>query len=59
MSTAIATNDDDVIVPLSFSRDKGAYISAIVAFDGVCVCAFAEGQQGKGHKGIVHLGCQV
>jgi hypothetical protein len=25
----------------------------------VCVCAFAEGQQGKGHKGIVHLGCQV
>ena len=40
-----ADNDDaaDAVVPPSLTNDKDAYVSALVAFKGMCVGAFADG----------------
>ncbi len=40
-----ATNDDAVgaVVPPSSNNDEDAYVGASVAFEGVCVSAFADG----------------
>ncbi len=46
MGTAVAANDDNVIgtvVPLSSTKDKDAYVGALVAFKGACVGTFADG----------------
>ena len=46
MGAAVAAEDDNavgaVILP-SLTNDKDAYVGASVAFEGVCVCAFANG----------------
>jgi len=44
VATAVA-NDDAVgaVVPPSLTEDKGTYIGASVAFEGVCVSIFADG----------------
>jgi len=43
--TVAADNDDavDAVVPPSSTKDEEAYVGASVAFEGVCVSAFAEG----------------
>ena len=44
--TAVAANDDDAISavnPPSSTKDKDAYVGALVAFEGVCVGAFVDG----------------
>ncbi len=44
--TAVAANDDDAVgavVPPSSTKGEGAYVGASVAFEGVCVSAFADG----------------
>jgi hypothetical protein len=40
-----AGNDDavDAVVPPSSTKDEYAYVGASVAFEGVCVSAFADG----------------
>ena len=40
-----ADNDDavDAVVPPSSTKDEDAYVGAPVAFEGVCVSAFADG----------------
>ena len=46
MGDAIAANDDDdvnAVVPPSSTKDKDAYVSASVTFEGACVGAFADG----------------
>jgi hypothetical protein len=43
---AVAAADNDAVgavVPLSSTNDEDAYVGASVAFEGVCVSAFAEG----------------
>ena len=43
---AVAADDDDAVdavVPPSSTKDKDAYVGALVAFEGVCVGAFANG----------------
>ena len=46
MGAAIATNNDNAIgavVPPSSTEDEDAYAGALVAFEGACVGAFADG----------------
>ena len=41
-----AANDDDAVnavFPLSSTKDKDAYVGALVAFEGTCVGAFVDG----------------
>ncbi len=43
---AVAADNDnavDAVVPPSSTKDKDAYVGASVAFEGVCVGAFADG----------------
>ncbi len=43
---AVAANNDnavDAVVPPSSTKDEDAYVGASVAFEGVCVGAFADG----------------
>ena len=42
---AAAADDNDAVgavVPLSLTKDKDAYVGALVAFEGACVGAFAD-----------------
>ncbi len=44
--TAAAANDDNAVgtvVPPSSTKDEDAYVGALVAFEGTCVGAFADG----------------
>jgi hypothetical protein len=43
MGAAIAANDNDVVVPSSSTKNKGAYISTSVALKGACFGVFADG----------------
>ena len=46
MGAAVAANDNNAVgtvVPQSSTNDKDTYVSASVAFEGVCVGAFANG----------------
>ncbi len=46
MGAAAATNNDNAVgavVPLSLTNDENAYIGASVAFEGMCIGAFADG----------------
>jgi hypothetical protein len=48
----VAADDNNAVgavVPLSLTKDKDAYIGALVAFKGVCVGAFAD-DAGEPHK---------
>jgi hypothetical protein len=40
-----ADNDDavDAVVPPSSTKDEDSYVGALVAFEGVCIGAFADG----------------
>jgi hypothetical protein len=43
---AIAADDDNAVgavVPPSLTKDKDAYVGALVAFEGACAGAFADG----------------
>ncbi len=43
---AVAADDNDAVnavVPPSLTKDKDTYVGASVAFEGVCVGAFADG----------------
>jgi hypothetical protein len=43
---AVAANDNNAVgavVPPSSTKDKDAYLSALAAFEGACVGAFADG----------------
>ena len=43
---AIAADNDDAlgsVVPPSSTKDKDAYVGALVAFEGACVGAFTDG----------------
>ena len=58
MGVVVATNNDNavgVVVPLSTTEDKDAYIGALVVFKGACVGAFVDGAgksaAGKGSSG--------
>ncbi len=42
----VAANNDNAagsVVPLSSTKDKGTYVDVLVAFEGACVSAFADG----------------
>ncbi len=41
--TAAEDNAVGAVVPPSSTKDKDAYVGALVAFEGVCVSAFADG----------------
>ena len=48
---AVAADDDDAVdavVPLSSTKDEDAYVGALVAFEGACVGAFADGATAAG-----------
>ena len=43
---AVAADDDNAVVavvPPSSTKDKGAYVGALVAIEGACVSAFTDG----------------
>jgi hypothetical protein len=42
-ATVANNNAVGIIVPPSLTKDKGAYVGALVAFEGACVGAFADG----------------
>ncbi len=61
VATAVANNGAiGVAVPPSLTKDEGAYVSALVAFDGACVSVFADGAGHLGeHDDVESAGGQV
>jgi hypothetical protein len=56
--TAIATNDDGAVgtvVPPSSTKDGGAYIDTLVAFEGMCVGALVDGAGPLGNNDNVEF----
>ena len=57
---AVANANEDAVgaaVPPSLTNDEDAYVGALVAFEGVCVSAFADGAGKSAAASVLLLPC--